>query len=83
MPAAGHEVPQPVREGGRDDVQGVVGLRGARRVAGWEVTGEYSSGRRLNWLFQNTARAFDDFDSVDVNLSSFVLTVSPSLRPRG
>ena len=62
------------------DVQGVVGLRGARRVAGWEVTGEYSFGRRLNWLFQNTARAFNDFDSVDVNLSNFVLTVSPSAR---
>jgi hypothetical protein len=65
------------------DVQGVAGLRGARRVAGWEVTGEYSFGRRLNWLFQNTARAFDDFDAVDVNLSNFVLSVSPSLRRRG
>ena len=66
------------------DVQGVVGLRAAGRVRGWELAGEYSFGRRLNWLFQNTARAFDDFDAVDVNLSSFVLSVSPALpRPRG
>lgn len=62
------------------DVQGIAGVRGARRVAGWEVAAEYSFGRRLNWLFQNTARAFNDFDSVDVNLANFVLTVSPSFR---
>ncbi len=62
------------------DVQGVAGLRAGGRVRGWEVAGEYSFGRRLNWLFQNTARAFDDFDAVDVNVSSFVLSVSPAAR---
>ncbi len=62
------------------DVQGIAGFRGARRVGGWEVAGEYRFGRRLNWLFQNTARSFFDFEAVDVNLSSFVLSVSPALR---
>ncbi len=66
------------------DVQGVLGFRAGRRIGGWELAGEYSFGRRLNWLFQNVPRAFDDFDSVDVNLSNFVLSVSPALRrPRG
>jgi hypothetical protein len=61
------------------DVQGVAGLRAWGRVRGWEVAGEYSFGRRLNWLLQNTSRAFDDFDAVDVNLSTFVLRVTPAL----
>lgn len=62
------------------DVQGIVGWRAGRRFGGWELAGEYSFGRRLNYLFQNTARSFFDFDAVDVNLSSFVLSVSPALR---
>lgn len=62
------------------DVQAVAGARAGRRLGGWELAGEYSFGRRLNWLFQNTARAFNDFNAVDVNLSTFTLSLSPSLR---
>lgn len=62
------------------DTQGLAGVRAGRRFGGWELASEYSFGRRLNWLFQNTARSFFDFDAVDLNVSSFTLSVSPALR---
>lgn len=62
------------------DVTVAGGTRGGVQVGPVEVAAEFTLGRRYAYLFQGITRAFDDYDTVDVNANSLVLSISTALH---
>lgn len=65
------------------DVTVLAGVRGAVRLGGFELTASASTGRRYNYLFQNTSTDFDDQLAVDIRNRTFELSLTPLVRMPG
>jgi len=65
----------------RHDVTVRAGIRGGVLLRGQELHVELSSGRRLDYLFQNGSY-IQDFQTVDVNVTQFRVSVTPFAERR-
>jgi hypothetical protein len=65
------------------DVTVLAGVRGGVRLAGVELTASASTGRRYNYLFQNTGTDFGDDRAVDIRNRTFELSLTPLARMPG
>lgn len=63
------------------DVSILVGARARHAVRGFDLAAELYTGTRLNYLFQNEDRSFNDDRHVDIRNHSLRLTVTPRMRP--
>jgi hypothetical protein len=67
----------PFQNSAGHDVSLYGGVRGAWRLARFDVAAEFISGKRFNYLFQNTSPSFENLQAVDLSNQTLKVTVTP------
>lgn len=70
----------PFKTSAGHDVSLFAGVRGSLRLDHFDIDARVTSGKRFNYLFQNTSPGFNDLQAVDLSNQTLELTVTPRSR---